>query len=94
MQNGEYEGVPFAGTYTYAVEVDAIGRMLLPDLALAEVHRMRTRVTVQPLFGYPTTRRQTMWMFECFGEVARATSAPNEPDEDFTEAEEVRRLAL
>jgi hypothetical protein len=32
------------------------------------------------------------YFFECFGEVARATSQRDEPDPNFTEAAEVRRL--
>jgi hypothetical protein len=38
--------------------------------------------------------RQTSWFFECFGEVARAKSRTDEPNEDFTVAAEVRRLSL
>ncbi len=94
ISNGEFKGIPFAGTDTYQVDVDAIGRIVLPDLTLAQVHRVRTHVTVQPLYGFANTQRQTIWLFECFGEVARATSATNEPDEDFTQAVEVRRLSL
>lgn len=94
VENGEFKGVPYAGTDTYQIEVDAMGRMVLPDLSLEQVHRVRSRVTFQPLWGFATTQRQTLWMFECFGEVARATSATNEPDEDFTQAAEVRRLSL
>jgi hypothetical protein len=36
--------------------------------------------------------RQTSFFFECFGEVARATSQPNETQDDFTTAAELRRL--
>jgi hypothetical protein len=31
-------------------------------------------------------------MFECFGEIARATSQPNETNDDFTTAAELRRF--
>jgi hypothetical protein len=36
--------------------------------------------------------RQDSYLFECFGEVARATSQPNETSDDFTTAAEVRRF--
>jgi hypothetical protein len=39
-------------------------------------------------------RRQVGWVFECFGEVARATAADNEPNDDFTTTAELRRLGL
>ena len=35
---------------------------------------------------------QISFLFECFGEVARATSQPNETNQDFTTAAEVRRF--
>ena len=90
----EITGIPWAGYDTYEVEVDAMGTLALPDLAFTQAHRVRTTVTVQPAFGYPTTRRMASWTFECFGEVARATSRLNETEDDFTTATEVRRLGL
>jgi hypothetical protein len=41
-----------------------------------------------------TTQRQVGFLFECLGEVTRATSKLNEPDENFTTASELRRLGL
>mgnify|MGYP000997285483 FL=1 len=42
--------------------------------------------------GASSSTRQSQFLFECFGEVVRATSAPGEKDDDFTTAAEVRRL--
>jgi hypothetical protein len=41
-----------------------------------------------------TSQTTVSFLFECFGEIARATSLPNETTEDFTTASETRRLAL
>jgi hypothetical protein len=87
-------GLPYAGRDVYEVRVDAVGRLELPDLGFDQAHRVRTRVTVEPAAGAPTSRRQVSWLFECFGEVARATSRADEPAEDFTTAAELRRLSL
>jgi hypothetical protein len=56
------------------------------------VHRVRTKVTVEPTVGATVVRRQTSFFAECFGEVARVTSADGETNEDFTSAAELRRL--
>ena len=56
------------------------------------MHRVRTHVTVQPTAGQSQSRRQVSFVFECFGEVARATSANGEMEENFTQAAELRRL--
>jgi hypothetical protein len=94
IQNGTLLGLPYAGRDTYEVRVDGAGRLVLPDLELTQAFRVRTRVTVEPSVGAPVTRRQVIFLFECFGEVARAQSQDGEPAEDFTVAAEVRRLAL
>jgi hypothetical protein len=39
-------------------------------------------------------KRTTLFMFECFGEVARAESKQDETAEDFTTAAYLRRFAL
>jgi hypothetical protein len=44
--------------------------------------------------GPSVITQQSSWLFECFGEVARATSAVGETNPDFTTAAEVRRLSL
>lgn len=94
VQNGAIRGLPYAGRDTYQVSVDAAGRLELPDLTFTQALRIRTRVTVEPAVGAAVSRRQVSWFFECFGEVARATSVDNEPLEDFTTTAELRRLGL
>ena len=73
------------------------GRSLLAtraDLTFTQAMRVQTNVTAEPAVGLPVTRRQAGFVFECFGEVARATSRDNETQDDFTAAAEVRRLGL
>ncbi len=91
---GMYHGIPFASSDTYAVSVDAAGRLELPDLTVTQALRVRTQVTIVPVAGLTTTQRQVSMMFECLGEVARAVSQSNESQQDFQTASEVRRLAL
>ncbi len=95
VTDGILNQLPYVGTDTYEVEVDAAGEMILPHLRFTDAYRVRTTVTVAPAVGGITvTRRQASFLFECFGEVARATSRNDEPLEQFTLAAEVRRFSL
>jgi hypothetical protein len=94
VQGGMLRGLPYAGRDTYDVSADAMGLLELPDLSFTQAHRVRTQVSVEPAVGVPVSTRQVSFLFECFGEVARATSRPEEPNDDFTTAAEVRRLGL
>ena len=94
ITNGLIRNLPYAGRDTYQVSVDAAGRLELTDLTFTQALRVRTHVTVEPVVGASVSRRQISWMFECFGEVARAVSVDNEPNEDFTTTSELRRLGL
>jgi hypothetical protein len=94
VQNGTFRGLPYAGKDTYDVKVDGAGEMDLPDFVLTQALRVRTKVTISPAAGQLTTQLQTGFLFECLGEVARATSKLNETDENFTTASELRRLGL
>ncbi|MCW5831010.1 MAG: hypothetical protein KIS78_00965 [Labilithrix sp.] len=94
VKNGTFRGLPYAGRDTYEVKVDAAGELTLPDFTVTQALRVRTKVTVSPAAGQVTTQRQTSFLFECLGELARATSKLDEPDEDFTTATELRRLGL
>lgn len=94
VKNGTFRGLPYAGRDTYEVKVDATGQLELPDFTLTQALRVRTLVTVEPSAGQKTTQRQVSFLFECLGEAARATSKPNEPDENFATAAELRRLGL
>jgi hypothetical protein len=94
VKNGTFRGLPYAGRDTYDVKVDGAGTLPLPDFTLTQALRVRTLVTVAPAAGQTTTQRQVSFLFECLGEAARATSNPNEPNENFTQASELRRLGL
>jgi hypothetical protein len=94
IDNGTMRGLPYAGRDVYEVKADAVGQMVLPDLTFTQAHRVRTRVTVEPAVGASTSQRQVSFFFECFGEVARATSRLGEAEENFKTAIEVRRLGL
>lgn len=94
IRNGLVRGLPYAGRDTYDIEVSGAGRVLLPDLTFTQALRVRTRLVAQPAVGASQSRQQVSFLFECFGEVARFTSEPNESSPDFTRASEVRRLGL
>lgn len=92
--NGLVRGLPFAGRDTYQVRVDAAGQLELPDVTFTQALRVRTTATIEPAIGNTIVRRQVGWVFECFGEVARATAPDNEMNDDFTTTAELRRLGL
>lgn len=94
VSNGKIRGAPYAGRDTYQVRVSARGEMKLPSLTFEQVHRVDTKVTVQPAAGQSVVRRQVSFVAECFGEIARATSKDGEEDRNFSVASEVRRIGL
>ena len=94
VENGTFRGLPYAGRDTYEVKIDAAGEVSLPDFTVTQALRVKTKVTISPAAGQVTTQRQTSFLFECLGEVVRATSKLEEPDEDFNVATELRRLGL
>lgn len=94
VRDGQFGGLPYAGRDTYVTKVDGAGVLELEYLGFDHALRVRTHVTLQPAVGQATSRRQVSFLAECFGEVARATSQPDEPSDDFTQASEVRRLSL
>ncbi|MEM7608909.1 MAG: hypothetical protein AAF411_26475 [Myxococcota bacterium] len=94
ITDGTLLGLPYAGRDTYEVRVVSTGVLTLPDLEFEQAHRVDTRITVAPAVGAAVVRRQVSWIFECFGEVARATSRSGEETVDFTTAAELRRLSL
>ncbi len=87
-------GLPFVGSDEVAVEVAGQGRLDLPYVRFSPVLRVRTRVTRTPSTGGAVVKRSTSFVFECFGEVARADSELNEANPDFTTAAALRRFAL
>ncbi len=94
VTNATLRGLPFAGRDTYQVRVDAVGQLELPDVTFTQALRVRTTATIEPAIGNAIVRRQVGWVFECFGEVARATAADNDVNDDFTTTAELRRLGL
>ena len=94
ITQGTLRGQPYAGQDTYEVKDDATGQLVLPDVTFTQAHRVRTKVTTVPSAGQTQTELQVSFVFECFGEVARATSKFNETNENFTTAAEVRRFGL
>lgn len=92
VKNGMAFGLPYSGKDTYEVTVGASGTLNLFDYIFKQVHRIKLHVVQEPAVGKSSSTRQTQFLFECFGEVARATSAPDEDKDDFTQAAEVRRI--
>jgi hypothetical protein len=93
ITNAVVGNLPYTGTHTYEIADDAIGQLALHALTFTQVHRVRTTLTITAPAGPDTTvKRQTGFVYECFGEVTRATAAINEPNENFTTAAELRRL--
>jgi hypothetical protein len=90
VTNGKLNGVPVSTVDTYVVSVDRQGVLLLPYLRLENVLRVRTNLTQQLTGGLSQTRIQYSFFHECFGEVARMTSLPNETNPDFQQAAELR----
>lgn len=87
-------GLPYAGRDVYEVKVDGAGELGLPDFVLTQALRVRTNLRVEPAAGKVTTQKQVGFLFECLGEVARATSKLDETEENFTQATELRRLGI
>jgi hypothetical protein len=94
VSNGKLDGLPYVGRDTYVMSVDAPGRLVLPDVELEQAFLVHTTVTVAPSVGITVVHRQASFLFECLGEVARATARDGEPSDDFTTAAEVRRLTF
>jgi len=95
IPDGVAAGLPFIGTDQVDVDVTGGGRLDVPYVQFSPALRVRTSVTRKPSTGTPVvTRRTTIFLFECFGEVARAESRVDEPAPDFTTAAYLRRFAL
>lgn len=87
-------GLPYSGSHKYEIEDDGAGQLKLANLAFEQAHRVRTTLTIESAAAPDQTivRRQTGFVFECFGEVVRATAADGEANPDFGTAAELRRL--
>jgi len=87
-------GLPFNGTDEVTVSVVGAGLLAVPYVELSPVLRVTVAVRRAPTSGPTTSRRTTLFLFECFGEVARAESKPDETSADFSFAAYFRRFAL
>jgi hypothetical protein len=94
VKNGSFNGLPYAGSDTYAYKVTAGGSLVLPDLAVDQVLQVSVEVKLEPVVGKASTSRQISFFAECLGEVARAVANTDEPAELFTKAAQLRRLGL
>jgi hypothetical protein len=83
-------GVPVVVGERYDQAVDAHGRLVTP---FGEFPVLRVRTTLVRTVGFSTlTIRSFAFVTECFGAVGTIVSHDDEPDEEFTQAAEVRRL--
>lgn len=95
IPDGVISGLPFIGTDEVAIEVLGDGRVDVPYVRFSPAMQVRTLVTRKPSTGTPVvSRRNVIFLFECFGEVARAESRQDEPSPEFTTAAYLRRFAL
>lgn len=95
IAGGTIAGLPFIGADEVEVTVTGGGRVDVPYVRFSPAMQVRTRVTRTPSSGTPVvTRRNVSFLFECFGEIARAESRQDEPDPEFTTAASLRRFAL
>lgn len=95
LPDATIEGLPFIGTDDFTIDVTVRDHLIVPYVDFSPVHRVRTTITRKATGTMVSvTKRATLFMFECFGEVARAEAATNEPSPDFTSAAYLRRFAL
>jgi hypothetical protein len=95
VRNATVRGLPYAGRDTYESRVSApAGELVLPDLSFSQAMRVSTHATIEPSAGAALHRRQSSWLFECFGEVARVVAPEGETQDDFTTAASMRRFGL
>jgi hypothetical protein len=92
VRGGTVRGLPYDGQDSYQGRDVATGQLILPAYTFQQAHRLSFVVTTTPAAGENVVTRQDSYLFECFGEMARATSQPNEMSDDFTTAAEVRRF--
>jgi hypothetical protein len=94
VKQGVLRGLPYVGQDTYAVTVDASGTVLLPDLTVSGVLRVRTKLTTVPIAGPTLVQHQMSLVYPCLGEVARAVAPMGQDVADFATATELRKLGL
>src|SRR5262249_24637744 len=83
IPDGIVSNLPFIGADRVDVDVTGSGRVDVPYVRFSPALRVRTKVVRTPSTGTPVvTRRTTIFLFECFGEVVHAESATDEPNAD------------
>jgi hypothetical protein len=87
------DGLPFNGSDEIDVDVTGSGRLDVPYVQFSPTLRVR-ETAVRRTGTASITKRTTIFLFECFGEVARAESKQDETNPDFTTAAYLRRFAL
>ena len=87
------DGLPFNGSDELDVDVPDSGRLDVPYVQFSPTLRVREKA-VRKAGATTITKRTTLFLFECFGEVARAESKQDETNPDFTTAAYLRRYAL
>lgn len=99
VRDGTLQGLtPWSQNEVYVNRVETAGELRLPDFTFTQALRINTIATIQPLaVGETASVRQVSFVFECFGEIARASSTvfldhDEDPGADFTIAAEIRRL--
>lgn len=91
--------VPYAYKDEYKNEVDAEGEVVSPlgtfDVLRVKIVLTRTFPAVPPAVPNETVHvtRQYAFVTECYGNVASISSELNEPNEEFTNVAEIRRIA-
>jgi hypothetical protein len=90
---GTIDGLPFNGSDELDVDVTGTGRLDVPYVQFSPALRVR-ETAVRKTGTASITKRTTIFLFECFGEVARAESKQDETTADFTTAAYLRRFAL
>jgi hypothetical protein len=90
---GTIDGLPFNGSDELDVDVPDSGRLDVPYVQFSPTLRVREQA-VRKTGTASITKRTTIFLFECFGEVARAESKQDESNPDFTTAAYLRRFAL
>ena len=76
-------GEPYAGQDTYDDERRCDGHARPAAAHLHSSHRVRRTVTVAPAVGESVVTKQVSFLYECFGEVARATEPVGETKRRF-----------
>jgi hypothetical protein len=87
------DGLPFNGSDELDVDVPDSGRLDVPYVQFSPTLRVR-EAAIRKTGAASITKRTTLFLFECFGEVARAESKQDETNPDFTQAAYLRRYAL